>query len=88
MSQPPARIAIEWTPEVSPRLRTQLETQYGLQGNPEPKGLNDRSLPDPGGWHSYQLLNPSDVNLKALVADSKGHFGARTKWKPGLLGNR
>ncbi len=94
MPQPPARIAIEWTPEVSPRLRIQLETQYGLQGNTEPKGLNDRSLRNPGGWHSYQLLNPSDINLKALVADSKvnivdgvyGSFRRAYKMEAGATG--
>lgn len=71
MPQSPAGIAIEWTPEVSPRLRTHLETQHGLQGDTQPRGLDDLPLREPGGWHSYQLLDPSDVNLKALVADSK-----------------
>jgi hypothetical protein len=57
----PARVFVEWKPEVASTTRIALEKQYSLTNGLDPKK----------GLYEYLLTDVSPDNLRALVADSR-----------------
>jgi hypothetical protein len=65
-AMPPAqaRVAVAWTPDVTPRQRGQLEERYTLSG-----GV------DPGtGSRAYRLIDTSDTNVWALMSEPRSNL--------------